>query len=366
MAGTEINLNWTANSTSPLYDQSYQSGDRSPLGVVGPIIKGSTINIYDSGFGGGPTVDLYDGMEGVVSQTLNTTNPLIGAYESNSTAYFQSGGRDGGTCLRTIDGTGYPNGQHQFNSVFNSDVTEIFISYAYKHKAGTYWPSQYASTTDIFPDIQNNSSLKQAWLMYGDGGHNKYNDLVFMSHMSGGGIFGLVGNDQNVLEAVGGAAPPWFVFDNWIRETLWAKADKDNPDTANGEFYLQFMNGNDSEYVYGRTDMPVFDSDRQGSEPAAWDRVKFAQGAGGPAIGTVNHAMDDVYIAIGENAAARVELGNNATYGSCTELVICPSTVWTDTQITAAVEIGALNLGSDVWCHVTLADNSTRKTWKVL
>jgi len=35
MAGTEINLNWTANSTSPYSDQSYQNGDR-PAGLTAP------------------------------------------------------------------------------------------------------------------------------------------------------------------------------------------------------------------------------------------------------------------------------------------------------------------------------------------
>jgi hypothetical protein len=47
--------------------------------------------------------------------------------------------------------------------------------------------------------------------------------------------------------------------------------------------------------------------------------------------------FDDVYIATGDNARARIEIGDNATYASCTKITVCTPESWSDTSISAKV-----------------------------
>ena len=61
---------------------------------------------------------------------------------------------------------------------------------------------------------------------------------------------------------------------------------------------------------------------------------------------------DDVYIATGDGARARIEIGDNAVYADCTSLVLCSPTAWGDTSITATVRKGAFSLGSTAYLFV--------------
>jgi hypothetical protein len=76
--------------------------------------------------------------------------------------------------------------------------------------------------------------------------------------------------------------------------------------------------------------------------------------------------FDDFYVAVGANSAARVELGNASTYAACTKLALCDYSAWSNTSITAKARCADINLGADVWLFVTLADNTTQYTYKVL
>jgi hypothetical protein len=52
--------------------------------------------------------------------------------------------------------------------------------------------------------------------------------------------------------------------------------------------------------------------------------------------------FDDVYIAVGESAGARVELGDHADYGACTKLSILTVTHWSASQLQCTVRLGQL------------------------
>jgi hypothetical protein len=61
---------------------------------------------------------------------------------------------------------------------------------------------------------------------------------------------------------------------------------------------------------------------------------------------------DDIYVATGTGAMARVEIGNNATYSRCTNLTILTPTLWSDTAITATVRQGSFANGSSAFLFV--------------
>lgn len=55
---------------------------------------------------------------------------------------------------------------------------------------------------------------------------------------------------------------------------------------------------------------------------------------------------DDVYVATGTGALARVEIGNNATYSNCTNLAVITPTSWSNTSIEATVRTGSFSDGT--------------------
>lgn len=71
-----------------------------------------------------------------------------------------------------------------------------------------------------------------------------------------------------------------------------------------------------------------------------------------------NLVIDDVYIAVGDNAAARVEIGNNPVYTNCTKLALATPTSWADGSITATVREGTFKSGETGYIFVLDKDNN--------
>lgn len=71
---------------------------------------------------------------------------------------------------------------------------------------------------------------------------------------------------------------------------------------------------------------------------------------------------DDMYVAYGTGACARVEIGNNATYTSCTNLAVCTPTAWGDTEITATVRAGSFTTGTAYLFVVDASGNASAGT----
>lgn len=67
---------------------------------------------------------------------------------------------------------------------------------------------------------------------------------------------------------------------------------------------------------------------------------------------------DDVYLSIGPNAQARVEIADSPVYANAREIVIQPSTSWSDNQIKVIVQKGALSSLSNSYLFVTDKDGN--------
>jgi hypothetical protein len=79
--------------------------------------------------------------------------------------------------------------------------------------------------------------------------------------------------------------------------------------------------------------------------PARWDRLKF--GAWYRAAGDVRRVMDDLYVAIGPGAAARIEIANAPAIENATEIAISTVTSWSDGEIAATLRLGPLDPSAD-------------------
>lgn len=79
-----------------------------------------------------------------------------------------------------------------------------------------------------------------------------------------------------------------------------------------------------------------------------WDTIGFpAYSRGADYSNPVTKTYyDDIYVATGAGARARVEIGNAPTYSECTNLATITPTSWSDTSISATVRQGSFSNGS--------------------
>jgi hypothetical protein len=88
-----------------------------------------------------------------------------------------------------------------------------------------------------------------------------------------------------------------------------------------------------------------------------WEYVNYT------ATGTSDQYVDDVYI---DDTWQRVEIGDNATYSSCTHREIQIPTAWSDTSITATLNQGSFENGSTGYVFVIDEDGNANETGKAI
>lgn len=85
----------------------------------------------------------------------------------------------------------------------------------------------------------------------------------------------------------------------------------------------------------------------------------YASNADGNPVGAGSYQWryDDVYIAVGPGARARVALANYRTWGDTAhgdtfDAMVCPPSSWTDTQVTCTVRQGSFTTGQNIYLFV--------------
>ena len=71
---------------------------------------------------------------------------------------------------------------------------------------------------------------------------------------------------------------------------------------------------------------------------------------------------DDVYVAVGRGAVARVELADAPTYAQAHNISVVPVTSWSAGQITAKVPPAGVGSASAWYVYVTDADGNTNSS----
>jgi hypothetical protein len=89
---------------------------------------------------------------------------------------------------------------------------------------------------------------------------------------------------------------------------------------------------------------------------AIWERIHI--NGYGRVAPNCYPTFDDVYIAQGAYAQARVEIGNNSNYLNCTKLAISTHTNWVATSITSTIRGGNFTNGEDVYVFVIDSDGN--------
>lgn len=329
--------------------------------ISGAISEGSQIEVTGIGFGSsGPTIHLFEDFSGGVNNTEVTTantgfDFIPGGSATMAAPYFTSDARSGslGCDIYRADTVPRLNAT-PMRCNFATATNEIFVSYALKCPDGSKWPGNGVAEEDWGSD----ANYKFFWLIDTAIGSGE-NDLILCSN-----VVNTFNTHGNGLPMTGGDTVPisWWAWDVWNRFTFWVKADPDNPSTVAGTLYTQIINA--SGYNHQTMTPTIFGG---GIAPYTWNQGSIAAWARDTATDSGRKVLlDDFYLAVGANAAARVELGNNATYTSCTKLAMCEVSGWTNTALQVTIHAGDLDLTAATWMFITLPNNTSRISKQVV
>jgi len=295
-------------------------------GVTGPIAPGGVVRIAPeagTSFGAqGPQVLLFDEFEGTPGTNIPLDGAAVGAWtgktDSRPPLYSNEIARSGTTSFLAFDAN--TSLQRQLKVGFPDD-TEILVSYWVALPAGSRFPGNTTTTQQFSTD----SSWKFAWLMDNGGyGSDGIYDQCLPSHV-GNGNFYLGGNDGNLATGLGNS---WWDWYEWVRISVWFRAASTNPSTNNGDGFLQTVSRNRAVGTMDLGNRPTFQGGTESFDSLnvpGWIRER-----GGA---SVRPHYDDIYVAVGPGAAARVEVGDQPVYTDCTNLAMAIVNSWTDDEI---------------------------------
>lgn len=325
--------------------------------ISGTIGDGQQVTITGSGFGStGPTVVLFDDFEkggGATGAAIPLTSPSVGSWtqygQDRGRPRYSTFARSGTHGWRASDATQDLNKDDsnrigQFLQVLGTSFSEAFISYAVGLPPNSTFPG--SSTVGRFPGV---SAWKMTWFYDGATGYGADGkaDLCVPTF---GGAFLIGGNDGNAVsqdEWFAGMGQDWFSFTKWTRISSWLH----NGSTVGT--YFQSVNedkGYKEKNWAGRSPFPSGASTK-------WDRITIPGWWGNGDNANNQITYDDVYLAIGPNAAARIEIGDSATYNTAKRLAISTPTSWSNGSITANLRMGPFLSTDTLYLFVVDANN---------
>lgn len=314
-------------------------------GASGVFADGQKIIINGYGFGvNGPHNILYDSFSGgTTGQKIPIDGSEVGGWSGVSSVLAPTYADTAHSGRHSMQ-IKYEGETQQFFKNFSQDTREVFMSFWVRVPDGTPFPSGDVET------FASKSAWKFTWLM--DGDSTIENDLTVPSY-TGLNSFQITGNDWATDSGSGtqsGAyiGSSWWSWNRWMRLSFWLKANESDP-TNPGTIYAQTLTEGLGLAEIFRTDKYVFDSDV--SNIKRWTQIRFPGwvAAGGNSARPV---YDDIYVAAGPFAAARVEVGNNSNYKDCTNLSILTPERWDDNQIDVVFRQGSFAGGQKGYLFV--------------
>ena len=297
----------------------------SVTGSSGIYSSGETITISGIGFGGGPTVLVFDdfeaGADGVEPDVGDATYGTWGRKVVSGAIYCDDTNSISGDLSLRFDTAA------SYNTSLIATLGgtyEVFASWWFMC-AGTAWPE---NSIDV--------NWKSMWL-WGDHEYGSFGgtDLTIpvLGSPPGSPPVAYIGANRSTFNlAPGGPSPgaAWsssqWALNQWRRCSVHVKQDA-GLDTGSLVFWTS-----SGGYAWTKT-IDYYD------ELALVGEMYYELAINGYTRHNVNAhpTWDDVYIAVGDNAAAHIEIGNNQSYTSCTNLAILVPATWSDTEITATM-----------------------------
>lgn len=315
-------------------------------GVSGTVSNGQSVTISGSGFGStGPVVDFFESFEnGTVGENVSlvANSADIGewakiretgeAYSTYSTAYAHGGSK-------SLQVDWRPPAMWGGGPVVNfSDTQSEYVLIS-------WW--QFLPTNRDVPGTNNpqDGGANWKWFWMGDrnDGWPMGSDYAGQQHYgfnqdgSTVGIQGaVIGHDKDAparYDCGWYTKPSVFKKGTWMRLTMAMKNA-----TSGGHIWQQEVSSDGHVIQFDVQNITTAHSD----DP--WNTL-ILPGFGRTDSNAVAY-YDDVYIATGAGARARVEIGNASTYSASTKLALITPTSWGGTSIQATVRSGSFANGS--------------------
>jgi hypothetical protein len=146
---------------------------------------------------------------------------------------------------------------------------------------------------------------------------------------------------------------------SWSRQELYMYRGS-GPDVPDGEVQYVVTKPGQGRFIGNDSGGVVLQTDRTDcrSEPDPWQRFVFYLYFDDPTVGDAAEKcdifVDDVYLQFGTRA--RVELGDQAAYDSCTRLEVQPVVDWNQRSIDISLNYGGFSPGDDVYLFVVRQD----------
>jgi hypothetical protein len=333
--------------------------------VTGTMTNGSSITIAGSGFGSGPTVVLFDDFEkGTNGANISTTtgSATVNNWTSSTgggvPTYSNAAKHSGSLALQSYTDT---SNAAQSSVVSFTASTGIFVSYWLYRPTGTNWPINNWKTAWWFksPFSASPGAMDDytGAVISGDAGPDTQGVIAFAFGCDDPGLNTPNRYGYSVGGTWGTVTAQQFALGTWTRQAYYstgsltvgvAKAWETGP----------------SGTVQQLNDSGLYTMDSAIISAGGWDTLSVPGYAGGTDSGTINMYYDDVYVATGANAQARVEIGNNATYANCTNLAIITPTSWATGSIAATVRAGSFSAGS-AYLFVTDSTGATSSGYAI-
>lgn len=314
-------------------------------GVSGQVANGATITINGTAFGNnGPNLELFDDFEGGANGEIihngsgsATIGEWNGTHGARPPTYSNLEALSGQMAFRgDFTGTsGVQTWTSQTEKVFSQPTTEFFGSWWWLIPAGTNLPG-YGG---------NGINWKTVWIMDMSRGPGMVEDDLTLPTF--------VGNETTVYGAAigsnGASYTEWITMDwskgVWKRSWVWLKGSTD----LSGQVHYWELTASGVQQRLNDNNVKIYSTSRS-EPPHQWDQIHI--NGYGRATPNCYPMFDDVYLATGPNARARVEIGNAPTYTSCTKLTICTPESWSNTAVTATVRAGQFQLGDGAFLYV--------------
>ena len=318
-------------------------------------------------FGSGPNIVLYDNFNDarIIDGELRLA-PQVGKWHelsASSPALHEDQRRDSSLVVR---------GPSYAKLTFGVDDSEgfhglkyfqeVFFSYSVRDVG------EFPGDNSSLNSFSNISSTKDAWMMFGGRGDNtEYavsqglpagNDLYIPAWTGGG--FNIAGNNTGMNPSFwqGELTKNWD-FGGWNINMFHAELNPEDP-YGRAEGFFSFINEN--QYVVNIRNGNFMEDLRSERMPYPfWDRIKFfAWLRTGDA--EVHRLLDDVYVAIGPNANARLVITDGRTLEKSTMIYHLFIDQWSNDKITASIPEHILEDSNNNYFVTVINSNNERST----
>jgi len=309
--------------------------------VSGTVSDGNSITITGTAFGNAPNVVIFDDFEGGNNNQLipsGSGSATFGDWGYSRTATYSNLHKVSGSLAMRAD----MSSSDQYGQVraYFPESQDIFVSFWMYLPAGDYFPGE---------DNQYGTNWKLMWAMRDQ---TAQNDDIMAPVLLPDNIWRWGGNDDCIehIETWGPNSEPrvdlGFNKGEWKRAWFWIRGRSD----TSGQLGYWTIDSQGVHEAYRNDGLRVFCNPGD-----AFARLNV--NGYGRASSNSHPTFDDIYVATGTNARARIEIGNAPVYADNTNLAITTPTSWGQTSVTTTVRQGSFNPGDTAYLFVVDSDN---------